>query len=116
MHRKEVAEIIAVNINRKIFEDIEKKHGREVAEKKINKLKLTDSLVKQVVKEVFDCIIDTVVKEGRLEMRDFGVFSVKERRPRKARNPKTGVQVMLPVRKVLVFKPGYNVKKKLLRG
>lgn len=116
MQRKEIAEAIANNLNQKLFADIEKKYGKKVAEEKVNKLKITDLLAKQIVKEVFSIIIDTVIKEGRLEMRNFGVFSIKERKPRKARNPKTGAEVSLPARKVLLFKPGYNVKKKLLRG
>ena len=89
---------------------------KEVAELIARKLEITDLLAKQIVKEVFDSIIDIVIKEGRLEMRNFGVFSIRERKPRKARNPKTGAQVMLSARKVMVFKPGCNVKKKLLRG
>lgn len=89
---------------------------KEIAEAIAKKLKVTDLLAKQIVKEVFSTVIDTVVKEGRLELRNFGVFSVKERKPRKARNPKTGAEVLLPARKVMVFKPGYNVKKKISRS
>jgi len=89
---------------------------KEIAEAIARKLKITDLLAKQIVKEVFSSIIDTVIKEGRLEMRNFGVFSIRERKPRKARNPKTGAEVLLPARKVMVFKPGYNVKKKLSRS
>lgn len=89
---------------------------KEIAEAIAQKLKITDLLAKQIVKEVFSCILETVIKEGRLEMRNFGVFSIKERKPRKARNPKTGAEVSLPARKVMVFKPGCNVKKKLARS
>mgnify|MGYP001585746276 FL=1 len=89
---------------------------KEIAEAIARKLKIRDVLAKQIVKEVFSSIIDTVIKEGRLEMRNFGVFSIRERKPRKARNPKTGAEVHLPARKVMVFKPGYNVKKKLSRS
>lgn len=89
---------------------------KEIAEAIAKKLKVTDLLAKQIVKEVFSTVIDTVAKEGRLELRNFGVFSVKERKPRKARNPKTGAEVLLPARKVMVFKPGYNVKKKISRS
>lgn len=89
---------------------------KEIAEAIAQKLNITDLLAKQIVKEVFSSIIDTVIKEGRLEMRNFGVFSIKDRKPRKARNPKTGAEVSLPARKVMVFKPGYNVKKKLSRS
>ncbi|MBI5778807.1 MAG: HU family DNA-binding protein [Planctomycetes bacterium] len=89
---------------------------KEIAEAIAKKIKVTDLLAKQIVKEVFSVVIDTVAKEGRLELRNFGVFSIKERKPRKARNPKTGAEVLLPARKVMVFKPGYNVKKKISRS
>ncbi|MEW6026550.1 MAG: HU family DNA-binding protein [Planctomycetota bacterium] len=89
---------------------------KEIAEAIAKKLQVTDLLAKRIVKEVFSTVINTVMKEGRLELRNFGVFSIKERKPRKARNPKTGAEVSLPARKVLVFKPGYNVKKKISRS
>ena len=61
---------------------------------------------KEVVQSTFDCIIDAIKKEGRIELRNFGVFEVKERAPRKARNPRTGAPVDVPAKKVVVFKPG----------
>lgn len=68
------------------------------------KLKQTD--VKKVVQRTLDRIIDILSEEGRLELRNFGVFAVRTRKPRKARNPRTGSKVMVPERKVVVFKPG----------
>jgi nucleoid DNA-binding protein len=49
-----------------------------------------------IVQRIFDGIIDTLLTEGRLELRNFGVFEVKERRPRRARNPRTGETVDVP--------------------
>jgi len=51
-------------------------------------------------------ITEVLVMEGRLELRNFGVFEVKTRKPRKARNPKTGETVMLPSRKAVTFTAG----------
>jgi len=53
-----------------------------------------------------DGITEVLVTEGRLELRNFGVFEVKTRKPRKARNPKTGEQVMVPSRKAVTFRAG----------
>jgi nucleoid DNA-binding protein len=89
-------------------------HRKEIAQKIARKRDIPDRLAQDIVKEVFDTIINVLLKEGRLELRDFGVFLVKERQPRKARNPKTGQEVQLPKRKTITFKPGHNVKKKLL--
>lgn len=61
---------------------------------------------KRVVQLVLDSIIDVVASEGRFELRNFGVFEVKTRKPRKARNPRTGVEVMVPEMKTVTFKPG----------
>lgn len=89
-------------------------HRKDIAQKIARKCDITEVLAKRIINEVFYNIIETLKSEGRLELRDFGVFRVKERKPRKARNPKTGQEVMLPLRKVIVFKPGCNVKKQLL--
>jgi len=86
---------------------------KDIAVKIAKECGITDVLAKRIVNDVFKAIIDALITDGRLELRNFGVFSVKERKPRKARNPKTGQEVMLPLRKVIVFKPGFHVKKTL---
>ena len=55
--------------------------------------------------------IMTELKDGnRLEFREFGVFEIKHRAPRKARNPQTGDTVTVPAREVVNFKPGRRLK------
>ena len=68
---------------------------------------------KNVVQSFLDTVIDVLCKEGRLELRDFGVFQVKQRAQRKARNPKTGESVIVPPRKVVTFKPGKLLQNKI---
>ena len=58
---------------------------------------------------------DILGKTGRLELRNFGVFIVKTRKPRKARNPRTGEEVMAPEKKVVTFKAGKEMLKKIRR-
>ena len=74
-------------------------------------LKQTD--VKTVVQKTFDHIIDALSKGQTIELRNFGVFKVKSRKPRMGRNPKTGESVPIPERKKVVFKPGMVMKKKV---
>ena len=50
--------------------------------------------------------MNILVAEGRVELRNFGVFEVRWRKPRNARNPRTGAKVMVPERCTIVFKPG----------
>lgn len=76
-------------------------------------LKQTD--VKQVVQKTFDCIIETLIRGENIELRNFGVFKIKQRKARTGRNPRTGQVVPVPPRKVVVFKPGLEMKKKITR-
>ncbi len=69
--------------------------------------------VKKVVQKTFDVIIDSLVRSEKIELRNFGVFKIKERRARFGRNPRTGESVPVPPRKVVVFKPGLEMKKKI---
>jgi nucleoid DNA-binding protein len=61
---------------------------------------------KEVVQRTLDAITQALVSEGRIELRDFGVFEVRRRAARKARNPRTGEEVITPARNVVAFKPG----------
>ena len=67
---------------------------------------LNQQLIKQIVQKTFDSIIVTLIEEGRIELRNFGVFQVRPRAARKARNPRTGRQVEVPEKFVVSFKPG----------
>ena len=60
----------------------------------------------KIVQAVFDNIIMVLEKEGRIELRNFGVFDVRQRAPRKARNPRTNEQVLVPARASIAFAPG----------
>jgi integration host factor subunit beta len=52
----------------------------------------------------------------RIEIRGFGSFSLRYRRPRIGRNPKTGMTVNINERYVPHFKPGKNLKKRVNKG
>ena len=63
---------------------------------------------------IVDGLLDAVCRalsEGRhLEIRGFGTFKVRERRARRARNPRSGTEVMVPAKLVPVFKPSKELK------
>jgi len=71
--------------------------------------------VKLVVQKTLDYITDAVAAGKTVELRNFGVFKVKTRKPRIGRNPKTGVTVSIPERKVVSFKSGMIMKKKVVK-
>lgn len=74
---------------------------------------LTQLKTKEIVQKTFDAIVDTLVEDGRIELRNFGVFEVKRRAPRKARNPRTGDKVFVPEKFVVTFKPGKDMEKRV---
>lgn len=74
---------------------------------------LTQLKTKEIVQKTFDAIIDALVNERRIELRNFGVFEVKKRAARKARNPKTGDKVHVPEKFVVTFKPGKEMENRV---
>jgi nucleoid DNA-binding protein len=88
---------------------------KEIAKKISGQSGITVRLALEVVQMVFDGIIETLQEEGRIELRDFGVFEVKTRRARKARNPRTGEGVNVPARMVVAFKPGREMEERVSR-
>ena len=74
---------------------------------------LTQLKTKEIVQKTFDAIVETLVEDGRIELRNFGVFEVKRRAPRKARNPRTGDKVFVPEKFVVTFKPGKEMEQRV---
>ena len=65
---------------------------------------------KELVQRTFDALIDALVREGRIELRNFGVFQIKKRDARMARNPRTGERVPVQAKSVVTFKPGKEME------
>jgi nucleoid DNA-binding protein len=86
---------------------------KEIVKAISDELGLTQLKTKEIVQKTFDAIIDTLVEDGRIELRNFGVFEVKKRAARKARNPRTGGQVEVPAKFVVTFKPGKEMEAKV---
>ena len=83
---------------------------KEIVRKISEDIGLTQLKTKDIVQRTLDAIIHTLVTEGRIELRNFGVFEVKRRAPRKARNPRTGDKVFVPSKNVVTFKPGKEME------
>ena len=69
--------------------------------------------VKDVVEGFLDMVRVSLKENNPLEIRKFGTFTVIDRAPRTARNPRTGEEVKIPARKLPVFKPSKELKKLL---
>lgn len=69
--------------------------------------------VKKVVQATFDCILEGLARGEKIELRNFGVFKVKQRKPRIGRNPRTGAVVPVPAHKSIIFKSGLEMKQRI---
>lgn len=83
---------------------------KEIVKTISEEIGLTQLKTKEIVQKTFDAIVDTLVEDKRIELRNFGVFEVKQRAARKARNPRTGGEVFVPEKFVVTFKPGKEME------
>jgi integration host factor subunit beta len=86
---------------------------KEIAKKIGDATGIPRMTVTKIVQMIFDGITEILVEEGNIELRNFGVFKAKERKARKARNPRTGETVMVPARRKVTFKPGREMLKRV---
>ena len=94
---------------------------------KINKKELIDRIssnqdqlphrdIELSVKTIINCMTQALSSGERIEIRGFGSFSLRYRKPRIGRNPKSGMRVNINERYVPHFKPGKNLKKRVNQG
>ena len=62
---------------------------------------------------MIEAISNALSKGGRAEIRDFGSFQLRYQPPRKGRNPKTGVSVMVPAKYIPHFRPGKELRERV---
>ena len=63
-----------------------------------------------IVETIFDSIVKSLHASDKIEIRGFGSFRTRQRKPRIGRNPKTGARVEVPSKTVAYFKPGIELK------
>ena len=86
---------------------------KEIVKQISDEIGLTQLKTKEIVQKTFNAIVDTLIRERRIELRNFGVFEVKKRKARKARNPKTSESVFVPPKFVVTFKPGKEMEERV---
>jgi nucleoid DNA-binding protein len=86
---------------------------KEIVKTISDEIGLTQLKTKEIVQKTFDAVVETLVEKGRIELRNFGVFEVKKRAARKARNPRTGDRVDVPEKFVVTFKPGKEMEERV---
>jgi integration host factor subunit beta len=86
---------------------------KEIVKQISERAHLTQLKTKEIVQWTFDAIVETLIEEGRIELRNFGVFEVKKRKARKARNPRTGAKVDVEPKNVVTFQPGKEMEERV---
>ena len=74
---------------------------------------LTRRDMERIVAVVLESVTQTLEKGARVELRGFGAFSVRHRRSRSGRNPRTGENVFVPEKHVPFFKTGKELRLKI---
>ena len=78
-----------------------------------NNHQINKSHIKDIVDCIFETFMDVLAKEGRIEIRDFGVFAVKKTPARFGRNPLTKEEAVIPARNIIQFKAGKKMKEEV---
>jgi len=86
---------------------------KEIVKQIADELGETQLKTKEIVQLTFNAIVDTLIRSRRIELRNFGVFEVKLRKARKARNPRTNDRVDVPPKFVVTFKPGKEMEERV---
>src|ERR1700739_2874423 len=86
---------------------------KEIVKQISDRIGMQQLKTKEIVQQTFDAIVDTLLADKRIELRNFGVFEVKLRKARKARNPRTGDKVDVPPKYVVTFKPGKEMEERV---
>jgi integration host factor subunit beta len=63
-----------------------------------------------IVEAIFDSVVRSLRAGDKIEIRGFGSFRTRQRKPRMGRNPKTGEKVEVPAKKIPFFKPSKELK------
>lgn len=63
-----------------------------------------------IVDTIFDAVIGALKAGEKIEIRGFGSFRIRQRKPRIGRNPKTGAKVEVPAKRVPYFKPSKELR------
>jgi len=73
----------------------------------------TKVVVKEILQQLLDEVVDELARGNRLEFREFGVFEVRQRASRQAQNPRTLEKVEVPSRRVVKFKVGRKMRERV---
>ncbi len=85
----------------------------EIVEALTNHLGLPLKSANEAVNVVLEAMVQALQRGEEIELRGFGCFRFRQRKPRTGRNPRTGEKVAVAAKKVVYFKPGKELKEQL---
>ena len=86
---------------------------KEIVNSIYRNLGFSKNFSSNVVDDLFETIIQSIIKFDKLKISSFGTFEIKNKKERIGRNPKTKVKAKIPARKVVKFIPSLSIKKKI---
>ena len=88
-------------------------HKRDLIEALAKKENLTEKAATDIVNLILKGFVDELKNVGRMEIRGFGAFTVREYKAYKGQNPKTGIKVEVKPKRLPYFKVGKELKKRV---
>lgn len=85
----------------------------DIIQELYEKLNFSKKDAARIVESVFDIMKDALARGEKIKISGFGNFVVKEKKPRRGRNPQTGEEIIISERKVLTFKSSQVLRKSL---
>ena len=82
----------------------------DVVAKKAEKLEISKTAIREVIDTAFEEMVKVIKKEKRFAVPGFGTFTVRTRKAKTGRNPKTGEPIKIKASKTIGFKPAPSVK------
>lgn len=85
----------------------------ELAERLAQAQKLPKGRAGLLLDTIFDCLIQALARDERIEIRGFGSFETRHYRARKGRNPRTGAPVQVKQKRLPYFKVGKELRDRI---
>jgi DNA-binding protein HU-beta len=82
----------------------------DIVDAVVSKIGVTRTKAELAVETIFEALKSAMARGARIELRRFGVFSVRARKTGIGRNPRTGQEVVIPPGSVVRFKPGKELQ------
>ena len=85
----------------------------DLSNKIYQNLGFSKNLSSEIVDDIFNILVSSIIKSNKIKISSFGTFSVLKKKERIGRNPKTKVETKILSRKVVKFKPSLLLKQKV---